>query len=388
MSSRHGLLVSLVSSALAVLVGAGSAGAASGWSVVPVPEPTASGYLLGVDARSDADAWAVGVALKANAGGTRPGGLVDHWNGSAWQSVATPNVGNLSVNLEGVSASSSTDAWAVGYSWVQKYQFTQFALHWNGTSWSVKSPGGSGYLFSVADISPTDAWAIGDTSTRGVLEHWDGSNWTQVATPDPTPQDPNHLQSFQAISAISTSDVWLVGIYYVTIQGQFTAQTMTEHFDGSSWSVVLMPIAQPAPNFPNYRFNAIDAIGANDVWVAGESGPSASSGGTGTATLTEHWNGSSWSIVSSPTPGTAPYLSGITSRGSNDVWAVGFSTSSGGSAQSISLHWDGSGWSSVAAPGIGASLSSVSSRSGNSLILAGGRSGSYSSPQPFGLVRS
>jgi hypothetical protein len=393
MASRRRILTALVSTALAVVVSAGSASAGSGWTVVTVPEPTASGYLLGVDARTDSDAWAVGVAVKANAGGTRPGALIDHWNGTNWQSVATPNVGNLSLNVDAVSASSSADAWAVGYSSVSRYQFNPFALHWNGSSWTVNSPSGIGigaYLYGVADISPTDAWAIGDTNTRGVLEHWDGANWTQVATPEPNPAEPNHLQSFQAISATSANDVWLVGIYYKTIQGQFTAQTMTEHFDGSSWSVITMPLAVVTPDFVNYRFNSIDALSPNNVWVAGESGPSASSGFTGTATLVEHWDGSSWSIVTSPTPGTGPYLSGISSRGGSDVWAVGQITPSGGGpVQALSLHWDGTAWSSVATPGVGATrvLAAVSSRAGAARVWAVGRT-SGSSSQPLVLLHS
>ena len=41
--------------------------------------------------------------------------------------------------------------------------------------------------------------------------------------------------------------------------------------------------------------------------------------------LTEHWNGSNWSIVSSPSPGTynGNELYGVAAISTNDVWAVG-----------------------------------------------------------------
>ncbi len=46
-------------------------------------------------------------------------------------------------------------------------------------------------------------------------------------------------------------------------------------------------------------FAAVHATSATDVWAAG-------SGGTSSAhtSLTEHWNGTAWTVVSSPTPGS------------------------------------------------------------------------------------
>lgn len=55
-----------------------------------------------------------------------------------------------------------------------------------GSSWSVVSHPGADQpdeaMFSVAAISPTDAWAVGESThpsgtTHRVLEHWDGSQW-------------------------------------------------------------------------------------------------------------------------------------------------------------------------------------------------------------------
>jgi hypothetical protein len=65
-------------------------------------------------------------------------------------------------------------------------------LHWNGTAWSrvpSPSPGngdgeGTSELFGVSALSSTDAWAVGDyiNQTTGIIDtlilHWNGSTWS------------------------------------------------------------------------------------------------------------------------------------------------------------------------------------------------------------------
>jgi hypothetical protein len=67
--------------------------------------------------------------------------------------------------LAAVSASSTSDAWAVGYSEKTRGAFYPLGLHWNGTAWSVSTAlatalGGQ-LAVGVADISPADAYAVG-----------------------------------------------------------------------------------------------------------------------------------------------------------------------------------------------------------------------------------
>ena len=45
----------------------------------------------------------------------------------------------------------------------------------------------------------------------------------------------------------------------------------------------------------------------------------------------EHWNGTAWSVVPSPSPGTdGNYLNGVAAVSANDVWAVGYYASVAG----------------------------------------------------------
>src|SRR5579872_5342544 len=127
--------------------------------------------LLGVSAVSTTDAWAVGYKC-SNADCSEPNltysTLIDHWNGKTWSTVASPDSGP-SDQLTGVSAVSATDAWAVG-TW-DAYGVNAHALflHWNGKKWSkVPSPSPVGRaLFAVSTTSATNAWAVGQYTNSG-----------------------------------------------------------------------------------------------------------------------------------------------------------------------------------------------------------------------------
>src|SRR5207248_429741 len=110
-------------------------------------------------------------------------------------------------------------------------------------------------------------------------------------------------------------------------------QTLVEHWDGSSWSVVSSP--NPDPSFDS--LHAVAAISSNNVWAVGTTG-------NPTQNLIEHWNGTAWSLVSSPDPNNGNQLLAVAVIAANDIWAVGvtFPTSV---AQTLTEHWNGSVWS-------------------------------------------
>ena len=58
--------------------------------------------------------------------------LVEHWNGSAWSVVPSPNVGGSYDNaLYGVAAVSANDVWAVGHDG-DPITGQTLVEHWNG----------------------------------------------------------------------------------------------------------------------------------------------------------------------------------------------------------------------------------------------------------------
>src|SRR5690242_2770074 len=81
---------------------------------------------------------------------------------------------------------------------------------WSGTP--AVSPRASGnFLAATTVLSPCDAWAVGWAANGGVnqtlTEHWDGASWTVVASPDPG----TAANLLNGVHAISSDDVWAVG---------------------------------------------------------------------------------------------------------------------------------------------------------------------------------
>jgi hypothetical protein len=328
-------------SGVAALAGAlvmiGSAASAStGWSVVTVPPTGNNTILTGASALTSTNAWAVGEQFGA-AGQAPPPPVSYHWNGTAWSLVATPTLG-VSSSLLSVSASTATDAWAVGMSVLGRHDDGTLMEHWNGSAWSVNSSlvvtGYTAELTGVVDLSPTNAWAVGEAN-GSLLEHWNGSTWSEATIPDPdfTPGTDD------SISASSASDIWVVGSTLNTATDEFVPEAL--HFNGTAWSVVPMPQAGTNTS----TIGAVTDISPTNAWAVGDDiGATSAVGGS---TLIEHWNGSSWSIVPSPTPGADPGLTGIAARGPSDVYAVGSNLPSinGGTVQGMILRWNGSTWS-------------------------------------------
>ena len=360
----------------ALVLGSGSAFAVGGWTVVAAPPTGQNATLQGVATVSDSDAWAVG--FRNGNAFTNVGAkvLIDNWNGTAWSQVATPTTPQNTALLDAVSASSATDAWAVGRTQENKSNFEGLALRWNGTAWSV-SPSFTGALdafaVGVADISPTDAYAIGNNSSvpRGHLAQWNGTTWSSVTVPLPPNAATN--TTLNAISANGPDDVWAVGTFLNSATGQF--DNFTIHFNGTAWSVVPMPVSG--------SFDAIKANSPTDVWAVG----SQSSGSSGSATAIAHFNGTAWSTVPSPSPGTFNSLTGVTtSNAANDVWAVGSFTPAGSiDPQTLTLNWNGTAWSVVASPNPTSfdGLNAVATNPGAAIVWAVGSTGQSGSFNPL-----
>ena len=109
------------------------------------------------------------------------------------------------------------------------------------------------------------------------------------------------------------------------------------------WSVV------PSPSYDTRwnQLNAVAVVSANDAWAVRKY-PNPSNIDK---TLVEHWDGNIWSIVPSPNQGVqGNYLSGVAAAGPDDVWAVGEYSDSVNTHQTLAEHWNGSTWSVVASP--------------------------------------
>jgi hypothetical protein len=296
-----------------------------GWSIVPGPNPNGGQMLNAVAAVSASDVWAVG-----------NGPLIEHWDGTSWQVVPSPNPGEVT-GLLGVTAVSANDIWTVGYYTSVQSGYLTLTEHWNGSQWSiVPSPSIGNYyerLNAVTAVSSNDVWAVGtalvafNSRYQTLIEHWDGIRWSIVQSPNGGHID----RSLNGVTALSANDVWAVGSY---IQS-YTNYALTEHWDGSRWSIV------PAPGGQLSNLSAVMAVNAGQVWAVGWT----------LGTLTERWNGHHWQVVPSHSPGKGrAALFGVAASSTQDGWAVGYYANNNGGDATLTEHWNGTSWQVVSSP--------------------------------------
>ncbi len=227
------------------------------WSVVASPNAgPANNFLAGVTALAADDVWAVGYYLNGSVANT----LILHWDGATWSQVPSPNVGAGSNALVAVTARAADDVWAVGD---YGYPASQtLVLHWDGAAWTpVASPNPSPYslLTGITALSSTNAWAVGYFDQGGHVDnslilHWDGNSWAIVPSPNPGMRE----NILAGIAAVDAADIWAVGEY---ADGITATYTLMLHWNGTQWDKD--PSTQRGGLYGAY------AVAANDVWAVG-----------------------------------------------------------------------------------------------------------------------
>ncbi len=294
------------------------------WSVVPAPgigNNNLSNNLLGIVDISPTLAWAVGNEAQ---GTNPPQQVIEQWNGTKWSIFTGPSFPpDSQAILSAITATSANDAWAVGEFGEGQFAFELFE-HFNGTAWTaqvIKAKNGQ-EMFGVSADAPNDAWAVGQQSgdpIKTFATHWNGTNWTSVKTPNVGAGN-GHLN---AVLALAPNDVWAVGLSTPTGTQQSATLTLIEHFDGSSWSVVPSPNVGPNSDFQSNQLLGLTANSPDDIWAFGSH---LSTDGLQTLTLVLHWDGTSWTILSSPDP-TKGFLDDVLNAGvvtsPGNVWIFG-----------------------------------------------------------------
>jgi hypothetical protein len=301
------------------------------WKLVSAPEPTGvQSWFNGVDALSTTNVWAVGESANIQASNQDERTFIEHWNGRAWSIVASPNpaVGFIAADvLDGVAGVAGSDLWAVG--WDLDPATNTIAMlfeHFDGKTWKVfASPtpvGAFQFAVSVNAIASHDVWAVGDdqSGAKGatLAAHWNGRSWTII--PTPSLFDGIAPQNFlTGVTAAGSRDVWASG-YEDNVNNKNFAKPYLLHWDGKKWTLVLVPNAGGEGN----RLFATTAVSANDVWAVGQTQQDDGS----ILTLTQRFNGSTWTTVPSPTPGRignlpSGSLDAVTNPRGGELFAVG-----------------------------------------------------------------
>ncbi|MDQ3930126.1 MAG: S-layer homology domain-containing protein [Chloroflexota bacterium] len=265
----------------------------TGWRIVPAPSV---GAFRDVAAIAQDDVWVVGDS-----------GAI-HWDGASWSHVATAGVTNLS----SISAVASDDVWATNGSAV---------IHWDGSTWSldydtpVKPENGS--YSDLAAISADDVWLVGtywpssDYRLSGFSTHWNRHEWTVPSSIGSGTRGSMMI----AVAGIPGGPVWATGHWLGPLLLNWT---------GDYWGMTY------ALDYGAQLLTEIEVFAPNDVWAVGTT--------TGNTSGIVHYDGSQWSLASSPDVGM---LNSVSAAAPDDVWAVG---------EHGTLRWNGSEWTQVPAP--------------------------------------
>ncbi len=228
------------------------------WSIITTPNVASISALNAVASLSANDVWAVGESSTGNKGkGSQT--LIEHWDGSAWSIVPSPN-GSQNSALSTVVAIAKDDVWAAGsYTDKSGNLARTLFVHWDGRAWKIWPNEGAGAIWSATAVSKNDIWAVGNNGPQAVIMHWNGTLWTAA----PGPASSAKSNALNSVTSANANDVWAVGSQ--SING--ADQTLAIHWDGAKW------LAVPNPSINNYvdTLNATVARSNQDVWAAGSS---------------------------------------------------------------------------------------------------------------------
>ena len=164
--------------------------------------------------------------------------------------------------------------------------------------------------------------------------------WQLQTSPNPGPA----FNEFNGVAALSSANAVAVGSFSSGSEGS-NGIPLVEQFNGSIWSVSSTP---PLPRrfcAETTSLNAVASAG-RDIWAVG----ACSFAGR---KLIEHFgSNATWEFVSAPDPACtlSSMLNGVAAISATDIWAVGFYQNCQRQNRPLTLHWDGTGWKVVSAP--------------------------------------
>jgi hypothetical protein len=191
------------------------------------------------------DLFAVGGKIPAG-GGTLPGSLVVHFDGTSWSEMPVPPGGMLL----GIWGLYNSDMWAAGASGT-------LIRYSTGLTWVQSVPADTGAFTSVGGVDAEDVYALSSRTDTGVhdttfrnLWHWNGGVWSVVDSFPQVSEEP---------SRFGVRSVWsLLAITYTSGKGFFKRV-------GTGWDLI---VPAPATGY----LNAAYGIANNSLFVVGDAG--------------------------------------------------------------------------------------------------------------------
>jgi hypothetical protein len=361
--NRAALIAALIAGSAALAFGQGvSAAAPSATSTLTV--------LDGVSCTSPASCTAVGNSDTAPPVTTS---LAEKWNGAKWAIQRTPNPRVVITYLYGVSCTSPTSCISVGAP-------GDLAERWNGTTWAIQRtpqfthPAESAILYGVSCTSSTACTAVGTTGSPAsqfpvsLAIRWNGTTWKLQSTPNrSTPVGGTNLKGVSCASRTACTAVGFVG------EAAFPEGNvpLAMSWNGAKWTIQSTPIL---PGTNNTNLNGVSCASPGACMAVGYA---AESTGNGTISLAESWNGTKWAILPTPNPPgavTETTLYGVSCTSRTACTAVGDAYNPLTGTRSLAERWNGTTWAiqqTVNPPGNDVFLYSVSCASSTACTAAG-----------------
>jgi hypothetical protein len=221
------------------------------WTRVRVPEAggtrkQSSNELGGIRCPTTTRCLAVG-SYSTGTGSGQPFNQVLTWNGRSWAAQRLPRPGSgtpdYSNRLDSIGCGAKASCWAVGsFRLTSVQQALNQVLHWNGRRWSralTSQPDGTGpkaenELAGVTCSSASNCWAVGfyGAFSSNQAQHWNGKHWVLVHTPDPALPGVVPVDSLYSVRCTDAANCWAVGAQ----QSPGIVSNQILHWNGKKWS--------------------------------------------------------------------------------------------------------------------------------------------------------
>jgi hypothetical protein len=299
--------------------------------------------------------------------------LVERWNGTAWSAQSAPNPPETTaVFFDAVSCAAVNSCTAVGsYTDTTGAGTLTLAEHWDGSAWSIqetpnlsgaRNVGFSGVSCTTENACTAVGTAEGPEGSTTLVERWNGIAW--AIQPSPNPPGSTNAQLYE-VSCASSSSCIAVGYYFTSSFA--TNLPLVERWNGTTWSIQAVPLPTGGEDGALFGVSCFSASSCTAVgqYLRPES--------FNDETLAERWNGTEWSVQSTPNGGSfGNNLAGVSCRASNACSAVGSF-----SASTLAEGWNGTEWliQSTSNPESNSDLRGVSCTAATFCMAAGSNGG-------------
>jgi hypothetical protein len=322
---------------------------AAAWSLQGTPSPSSatSSDLSGVSCTSTTACTAVGYYINSADASVA---LTERWDGKSWTIQTTPAPSNsLASILSGVSCTSASACTAVGSNDDSAaFSYVLLAEGWNGSAWTIQSTPtpSTGALNGVSCTSATACTATVLGFNEALAERWDGASWTMQTV---------SIASQAALNGVScTSSTACIAV------GPGINEALAGAWNGRTWTIQTTANLGSNQSLIQVTLNDVSCTSATACTAIGSDDNS-----TGDQVpLAERWDGTTWTIETTPTPigARSTDLGGVSCTSATACTAVGSYYSTVSTTVALTERWDGSTWTIQTTPTPSGATSSSLSR--------------------------